>query len=210
MVKHIFLAAMLLMGTACSAQTTKLPKPNMQRQTLSVMESFQQRKSTRSYSSKLLSAQDLSDLLWATIGVNRDNGNLTAPTAMNRQEILLYVFTDKEVCSYDPKTHSLTKVADGDHRDIVAGRQEFAKTAPVSLLMVADMGKFGSDNEHARWMVGTDVGIVTQNINLFCAAANLATVTRGTMDQQAIQKLLGLKENQIPVINNPVGYMSEK
>ncbi|MBQ9641692.1 MAG: SagB/ThcOx family dehydrogenase [Bacteroidaceae bacterium] len=201
---------MLLMGTACSAQTTKLPKPNMQRQTLSVMESFQQRKSTRSYSSKLLSAQDLSDLLWATIGVNRDNGNLTAPTAMNRQEILLYVFTDKEVCSYDPKTHSLTKVADGDHRDIVAGRQEFAKTAPVSLLMVADMGKFGSDNEHARWMVGTDVGIVTQNINLFCAAANLATVTRGTMDQQAIQKLLGLKENQIPVINNPVGYMSEK
>ncbi|MBR2154550.1 MAG: SagB/ThcOx family dehydrogenase [Bacteroidaceae bacterium] len=209
MMKHFLFAAMLLMGTACCAQTTKLPKPNMQRKTLSVMEAFKQRKSTRSYSNKQLSEQDLSDLLWATIGVNRDNGNLTAPTAMNRQEIILYVFTDKEVSLYDPKTHSLTKVADGDHRDIVAGRQDFAKTAPLSLLMVADMGKFGSNNEHARWMVGTDVGIVTQNINLFCAAANLATVTRGTMDQRAIQKLLNLNENQIPVINNPVGYMNE-
>lgn len=55
-------------------------------------------------------------------------------------------------------------------------------------------------------MVGVDVGIVCQNINLFCSAAGLCTVPRGTMDQKAIQSLLKLNANQIPVINNPVGY----
>jgi nitroreductase len=55
-------------------------------------------------------------------------------------------------------------------------------------------------------MVGVDVGIVCENINLFCSAAGLCTVPRGTMDQKAIQSLLKLNENQIPVINNPVGY----
>jgi len=74
------------------------------------------------------------------------------------------------------------------------------------LVLVADMNKFGSNNQHAQWMMGVDVGIVSENISLFCAAANLCTVPRGTMDQKAIQKLLKLDENQIPVINNPVGY----
>ena len=56
--KTIFLfVAMLLMGTACFAQTTNLPKPDMQRQTLSVMAAYQQRKSVREYSAKALSDQ---------------------------------------------------------------------------------------------------------------------------------------------------------
>lgn len=97
-------------------------------------------------------------------------------------------------------------MAAGDHRDIVAGRQDFAKSAPVSLVMVADMDKFGSNNQHAQWMVSVDTGIVCENINLFCSAAGLCTVPRGTMDAKAIQSLLGLTDNQIPLINNPVGY----
>ena len=206
MKQFALLAVALLMGTTCVAQTRNLPKPNLQRQTLSVMETFQQRKSVRDYSTKKLSEQDLSDLLWASMGVNRDNGNLTAPTAMNRQEIRLYVFDDKGVSQYDPKTHSLTQVSAGDHRDIVAGRQAFAKEAPVSLLMVGDFDKFGSKNEHAQSMVSMDAGYVSQNIDLFCAAAGLATVPRATMDVKAIQELLGLNENQVPLLNNPVGY----
>ncbi len=206
MKKLSLVAAMLLMGIACFAQTTNLPKPNMQRKTLSVMEAYQQRKSVREYNAKKLSDQDLSDLLWAAMGQNRPDGHLTAPTAMNRQEIRLYVFTDKNVTLYDPKANTLTQVASGDHRGIVASGQDFAKTAPVVLLMVADMEKFGSNNQHAQWMVAVDTGIVCENINLFCAAAGLCTVPRGTMDSKAISSLLGLNEKQIPLINNPVGY----
>ena len=71
MKKLSFVAVLLLVGTACFAQTKNLPKPNMQRKTLTVMEAYQQRKSVREYSTKQLSDQDLSDLLWAAQGKNR-------------------------------------------------------------------------------------------------------------------------------------------
>ena len=197
------------MGISCFAQTTKLPTPDMKRQTISVMETYKQRKSVREYSAKALSEQDLSDLLWAAPGQNREDGHLTSPTAMNRQEIRLYVFTEKSVSLYDPQANTLTQVASGDHRGIMASGQDFVKNAPVVLLMVADMDKFRSNNQHAQWMVAVDTGIVCENINLFCSAAGLCTVPRGTMDSKAISTLLGLNDNQIPLINNPVGYPSK-
>lgn len=209
MKKLFIVAAWLSVALIGQAQTIELPAPDMERPTHSVMQAFKYRKSVREYSPRMLTPQDLSDLLWAAGGVNRPNGNLTAPTAMNRQEIRIYVFTAEGVCLYIPKSHTLEAVTAGDHRNLIAGPQAFAKDAPVALLLVADMDKFGSTNDHARWMVGADVGIVTQNINLFCAAAGLATVPRGIMDQRGLQQLLGLTDNQIPVLNNPVGYPKE-
>lgn len=209
MKKLSLVTTFLLMGISCFAQTTKLPTPDMKRQTVSVMETYKQRKSVREYSAKALSEQDLSDLLWAAQGQNREDGHLTSPTAMNRQEIRLYVFTEKSVSLYDPQANTLTQVASGDHRGIMASGQDFVKNAPVVLLMVADMDKFRSNNQHAQWMVAVDTGIVCENINLFCSAAGLCTVPRGTMDSKAISTLLGLNDNQIPLINNPVGYPSK-
>lgn len=209
MKKLSLVTTFLLMGISCFAQTTKLPPPDMKRQTISVMETYKQRKSVREYSAKALSEQDLSDLLWAAQGQNREDGHLTSPTAMNRQEIRLYVFTEKSVSLYDPQANTLTQVASGDHRGIMASGQDFVKNAPVVLLMVADMDKFRSNNQHAQWMVAVDTGIVCENINLFCSAAGLCTVPRGTMDSKAISTLLGLNDNQIPLINNPVGYPSK-
>ena len=203
MKKQSLVTTFLLMGISCFAQTTKLPTPDMKRQTISVMETYKQRKSVREYSAKALSEQDLSDLLWAAQGQNREDGHLTSPTAMNRQEIRLYVSL------YDPQANTLTQVASGDHRGIMASGQDFVKNAPVVLLMVADMDKFRSNNQHAQWMVAVDTGIVCENINLFCSAAGLCTVPRGTMDSKAISTLLGLNDNQIPLINNPVGYPSK-
>lgn len=209
MKKQSLVTTFLLMGISCFAQTTKLPTPDMKRQTISFMETYKQRKSVREYSAKALSEQDLSDLLWAAQGQNREDGHLTSPTAMNRQEIRLYVFTEKSVSLYDPQANTLTQVASGDHRGIMASGQDFVKNAPVVLLMVADMDKFRSNNQHAQWMVAVDTGIVCENINLFCSAAGLCTVPRGTMDSKAISTLLGLNDNQIPLINNPVGYPSK-
>ena len=209
MKKLSLVTTFLLMGISCFAQTTKLPTPDMKRQTISVMETYKQRKSVREYSAKALSEQDLSDLLWAAQGQNREDGHLTSPTAMNRQEIRLYVFTEKSVSLYDPQANTLTQIASGDHRGIMASGQDFVKNAPVVLLMVADMDKFRSNNQHAQWMVAVDTGIVCENINLFCSAAGLCTVPRGTMDSKAISTLLGLNDNQIPLINNPVGYPSK-
>lgn len=200
----IFMCAVL---TSCAgvAQDVQLPLPDKSRG-LSLMQALSQRQSVRDFSDKQLSEQDLADLLWAALGRNRDNGKLTAPTALNKQEIRLFVFTKDGVAEYMPQTHSLRNIVEGDHREKVAGGQDFVKMAPVSLVMVADMEKFGGDDERSRMMVSVDAGIVSQNINLFCAAVGLSTVPRASMDAKAIQTVLGLSHRQIPIMNNPVGY----
>ncbi|MCR5393995.1 MAG: SagB/ThcOx family dehydrogenase [Bacteroidales bacterium] len=205
MKKLLLTVACTMLSIAAIAQT-QLPAPQKKAKTLSVMEALSTRHSERAFSDRALTPQELSNLLWAATGVNRPDGHITAPTAMNKQEIRLYVFTVDGVYEYLPQTHELREWAKGDHRAIVAGRQEFAKSAPVSLVMVGDYNKFGNSNDHARQMVAVDAGIMCQNINLYCAAAGLATVPRATMDVSAIVKLLGLNSNQQPILNNPVGF----
>lgn len=209
-IRNMLMAAMILTGAgACAQQVTNLPKPNLQRKTTGVMEAFNQRHSTREFSAKELSTQDLSDLLWAAQGQNRTDGRLTSPTAMNKQEIRLYVFSAKGVALYNPQANTLTTVAQGDHRALLAGGQEFVKTAPAVLLYVADADKFGNTDASSWRMMYADAGIVAENVNLFCSAAGLVTVPRAMMDAAGIQKLLGLNANQQPVLNNPVGYPKE-
>ena len=172
-----------------------------------MMEALWQRKTDRTFSDKKLSEKELANLLWAACGINRpENGKRTNPTARNLQEISLYVFFPEHVCLYDHKTHSLKTVATGDHRKLLATGQDFVLQAPVTLLTVVDMSKYTKRDEVALTMAAADAGIVSQNINLFCAAFGLNTVTRGSMDREAISKLLGLTADQMPVLNNPVGH----
>lgn len=188
------------------AQEIKLPVPD-KTGGISVMEAFWQRKTDRKFSNKVLSEKELSNLLWAACGVNRaDSGKRTNPTANNAQEISVYVFLSDCVCMYDHSTHSLKTVVDGDHRNILAMGQDFVLQVPVTLVIVVDMEKFGDRYEMMQPMGAADAGIVSQNINLFCAAYGLCTVTRGTMNREAVSKLLGLTEKQIPMLNNPVGH----
>ena len=92
----------------------------------------------------------------------------------------------------------------------VAAGQDFAATAPACLILVADLSKLGDASaERTRLMGAADVGIVSQNISLFCAAAGLSTVPRATMDSATLREALGLSEAQLPVLNHPVGYPAE-
>lgn len=205
--KKLIVCAFALMSTmATMAQDIQLPAVNMKQKTKSMMETLASRHSVREYSNKMLSNQDLSNLCWAACGRSRDNQHRTAPTAMNKKEIRLYVFTAKGAYEYQPVENKLKLVAKGDNRKMIAGGQEFAATAPVSLVMVMDFNLFGSTNEHAKLMTCVDAGIVCENINLYCEAAGLCTVPRATMDAAAISKLLNLTDKQVPILNNPVGY----
>ena len=154
----------------------------------------------------MLSDQDLSNLLFASVGVNRENGKLTSPTASNKQEIRVFVFTAEGVCEYINAENSLRPVARGDHRGLIAGRQDWVKTVPVILLIVADEKIFGGSDERSKLVMGVDAGIVSENINLFCAGTGLVTRPRMSMDTAGIKALLGLDDTQTPLLNNPVGY----
>ncbi len=87
--------------------------------------------------------------------------------------------------------------------------QDFVLKAPVSLVMVIDFDKFTVKGDNALMMGCVDAGNVSENINLFCQSVGMATVPRATMDVEGIRKLLGLSDQQLPVMNNPVGFPAE-
>ena len=199
-----------MVATLTFAQDIKLPAVDVKQKSLSVVEALATRHSVRTYSSKELSNQELSNLCWAACGVSRNNDFRTSPTARNRKEIRLFVFTTKGVYEYLPVENILKEKAKGDHRKLVAGTQGFSQDfvleAPVSLVMVVDLEKLGGQDERSKMMGCVDAGNVSENVNLYCQSVGLCTVPRATMDISGISTLLGLSDKQIPVMNNPVGY----
>ena len=199
-----------MVASSTLAQDIKLPAVDLKQNSLSVVETLATRHSVRTYSSQELTNQELSNLCWAACGVSRNNDFRTSPTARNRKEIRLYVFTKKGVYEYQPVENLLKEVAKGDQRKLVAGTQGFSQDfvleAPVSLVMVMDLEKLGGQDERSVMMGCVDVGNVSENVNLYCQSVGLCTVPRATMDTNGIRTLLGLNEKQIPVMNNPVGY----
>jgi SagB-type dehydrogenase family enzyme len=171
------------------------------------MKVFNNRKSDREFAPDRLKPSDLSNLLWATNGINRPDGKRTAPSARNVQDVDVYVIMAEGAYFYDAKEHALNPVTPGDHREAVAAGQDFAKTAPISLILVSDLSRLSDDvNERTKLMGAVDVGIVCQNLNIVCAGLGLATVPRATMNHDALKTVLKLKDTQLLLINNPVGY----
>ena len=197
--------ATMIFASACTAQDVQLPAPQ-KAGGKTIIESLWSRQSGNEFSDRKLSDQDLSNLLFAAIGVNREDGRITSPTARNFQEIRVFVFTADGVSEYLNKENKLKHLADGDHRDLVAGQQDWVKGAPVSLVIAADEKKFGSSDERSKLMMAVDAGIASENINIFCAGTGLVTRPRGSMDHDGIKKLLNLDDSITLLMNNPVGY----
>jgi len=209
MKRVLFVFITLLIVTTMQAQELKVIKLNAPNKTKgeAVMKVFSERGSNREFAQKDLTPQDLSDLLWATNGINRPDGKRTAPSAKNVQDVDVYVIMKEGAYLYDASEHALKPVAKGDYRGAVAGPQDFVKTAPVSILLATELSRLGNTSaEHTKLMGAVDVGIVCQNINIACAGLGLATVPRATMDQEELRKVLKLTDTQLLLMNNPVGY----
>lgn len=176
---------------------------------VTLMQALSDRKSQREFAAGQLSLEELSTLLWAANGVNREDGRRTAPSAVNSQDIDIYVCMASGAYLYDAKQRLLTRITTEDLRPAVSGRQPMA--APVFLVMVADISRYPEGLASQRQLVESfacmDAGYVSGNIGLYCAAAGLATVPRASMDKEALAKALHLTDTQFPVLNNPVGYM---
>ena len=172
-----------------------------------LMQALNERKSMREFSSAELSPQVLSDLLWATCGINRPGkGGRTAPTAKNMQEIDLYVVKAEGVYIYDPKENTLVPAFAGDIRAVTGG-QPFVKDAAGDLVFVADLSKMGGMSaENQNFYAATDTGFMSENTYLFCASEGLNTVVRGWVDKPALEKAMKLRPDQKVVLAQTVGY----
>lgn len=202
--KIISFFILVLFATNMNAQESKkLPQPDMQLN-VKLTEALQNRKSDREFKADAISDEQLSLLLWAACGMNRaDKKLLTIPTAINAQDIQVYVCNKEGVMLYQPYENSLLKICDNDVRDLLAERQQNMKNAPLFLLIVSNQEKFRQPNEIFGAM---DAGYSSQNICLMCAALGLKTVPRAMMNKEAVAKTLGFNEKQILELNHPIGY----
>lgn len=205
---------------AQNAEVIKLPPPQMEGG-MPLMNALKLRQSTRgNFGPEVkLSMQVLSNLLWAADGVNRTGGHRTAPSAADWQNVEIYLTTADGVFVYDAVNRALKVVTKEDVRATAgldgsgAMKQDFAKTAPLSLVYVADMAK----TKGMKYQ-GQDVGIpwsyagagtIAQNVYLFCASEGLACILRAMLDEVQVAKSFKLRPDQKVILTQTVAQFKK-
>jgi hypothetical protein len=156
----------------------------------SVLAALKERKTIRTIRDEKLSAQMLSNLLWAAWGVNRKSGPFgqvgrTAASASNSQEIDLYVVLPEGTYIYEAVSHRLDPVVAGDLRTKVGahGQGGPMTKAPVILIYVVDIAKYSKsrlqepglrDIEIQKSYYNVATGLIAGNVYLFAASQGLA------------------------------------
>jgi hypothetical protein len=171
-----------------------------------LMQALAARQSQREFVATALPDQTLSDVLWACAGVNRTElGGRTAPSAMNAQEVDVYVALARGLYRYEPKAHVLHLVVAMDVRR-VTGYQDFVDTAPLDLVYVADHSRMKTiPATHRESFASVAAGAMAQNVYLYCASTGLATVMRAWFDRTALGQSMGLDADQQILLTQTVG-----
>ena len=177
-----------------------------------LMQALSDRRSTRSFRDEPLSEQMLANLLWAAFGVNRPaSGKRTAPSARNWQEIDIYVCLESGCYQYRAELHALVLRVRDDIRAFT-GTQAFVAQAPVNVVYVADFSRMhGATEDQKKFYSAADAGFISQNVYLFCASEDLATVVRGLVDRTTLAEKMRLGTDQKIILAQTIGYpeMSE-
>lgn len=206
-------AALWWLNTAVgnAAELKPIPLPAAQTEGgKPLMQALKQRKTTREIKADKLPAQVLANLLWAGFGINRPgSGHRTAPSAMNSQELDLYVALPEGLFVYEAKPHQLKPVLDKDLRAKVSG-QPFATNAPVVLIYVADLPRLTKSRpERREFYAAIDTGCISQNIYLCCASEGLATVVFD-LDRAPLAAAMKLGPEQEIILAQAVGYPKDE
>jgi len=217
MLKKVFLCVAIIFCFASSSiaaelSPIKLLPPDM-KGGKSLMQSLQERKTSRSFSTKKLPIEVLSSLMWAACGINRpDSGKRTTPSALNWQEIDVYVAMEEGLYLYNAKAHVLEPVFKSDLRKnttvFLQPSRSSVANAPLQLIYVVDYSKmsFVTNDEDKKLYSSTDTGFIAQNVYLYCASEGLATVIRGMVDRDALTKDMKLRDKQKIILVQAVGY----
>lgn len=176
-----------------------------------LMEALNDRASSREFSEQDLSQQQLSNLLWAAWGINREaDGKRTAPSSSNRQEMDVYVTLKSGLYLYDAKANALKQIHNRDIR-VFTGAQDFVAKAAVNLVYVADLTKRGLKD--GQQITDTDLlsswantGLMAQNVYLFCASEELSCVIRAMIPRDKLAPEMGLKPLQAIILAQTVGF----
>jgi nitroreductase len=201
----LFLVLLSFPGWGSELKPIVLPKPQMHGGK-PLLEALKDRKTVRDFRPGNLEPQMLGNLLWAAFGINRpENDHRTAPSAMNSQEVRIYVALREGVYLYEPKAHALQPVLGEDLRARTGG-QPFAKDAAAVLIYVADLPRLEKAKPDTRpFYAGIDTGCIVQNVYLFCASEGLGAVVYD-LNRDPLSVALNLGPEQKIILAQAVGY----
>ncbi len=235
----LLLAACILMPSAAwsgkynlehnSIATVNLPKPKLTSD-YSIEKVLNERRSVRSYEDEPLTLEEVSQLLWSAYGITYTRESMpafirggfkTAPSAGARYPLEIYLVVGDVkgllpgIYWYVPEGHVIHRLADGDVRlDLQAAclSQKFAGEAPVSIVWSAVYErcteKYGERGQERY--VCMDLGHSAQNVYLQCGSLGLGTCAIGAFTDEALKKLIGMTEEEVPLYVMPIGRLPRK
>ena len=189
-----------------SLEPIHLPPPDTS-DGMPLMKALSNRTSTKEFSTRTLPPEIVSNLLWAAFGINRpDSGKRTAASAVNCQDIDIYVVLENAAYVYQPKEHCLIPVLNRDVRSLAA-TQGYAQVAPINLVYVSDQGKMADFAQDKKPIYAAfHAGSISQNVYLYAASAGLGAVVRDSVDRTRLKQALNLSDDQVIVMAQSVGY----
>lgn len=198
MKKTLFAALILVLFVSFNVHTKQavireLPEP-AKTGGKPLMEVISTRKTDRSFSSRSLDAQTLSNILYAAWGISHD-GKRTIPTSQNQQNLSVYAVMADGIWKYNAGENALEMIADTNVRPLFE-TQDFVKGAPLILVYV------GSDAKNSPMHAGS----AYQNVGLYAASYGLNNVVRGYFDRVKAAEALGLQNDEHVIISQVVGW----
>ena len=183
-----------IMATSAMAADIKLPAPDKTNET-TLIQALEKRHSDREFSDKPVDNQTLGTLLWVAYGINRTDGKRTIPTALDKKDLNIYVFNKDGIWLYDAPTHTLKQQSAENRLDLFQ-MQDYMNAVSTVLVYT------GSTEDYATMHAGS----AYQNVELYTAANDMASIVRGYFDHEKVQEALDLPAGQRVIISQAIGW----
>ena len=187
-------------GGASDGEMIVLP-PFEKNNTFPLDRALLERKSAGSFAERPLSQEELSRLLWATTGVNREDGHRTTPSGQGKYSVDVLVALPAGVYRYEPKGHRLVRILAEDIREKIPNQDPFKKAAMVVLYVI------NKDRAGRIEFADLEIGCMGQNLYLEAAALGMGSRIIANIKAADVTKILGLSDNQILRIAQVTGSM---
>jgi hypothetical protein len=194
MLKTIGVLMVSFMATSALAADIKLPAPD-KTNTTTLIQALEQRHSDREFSDKAIDNQTLSSILWAAYGVNRTDGKRTIPTALDKKDLNVYVFNSDGIWLYDANENTLKQQSSENKLDLFR-LQDYMNAVSTVLVYT------GSTEDYAVMHAGA----AYQNVELYAAANNMASIVRGYFEHEKVAQALNLPAGQRVIISQAIGW----
>lgn len=209
----VFFILVLLAPVMAGGEEMKvieLTKPRLKGD-VSVEEAIQKRRSVRSYSPKELSAEDISQLLWACQGITDQGRGLRAsPSAGALYPLEIYLAKSDGLYHYIVDRHALEALSDKDPRPALAEAaygQRFVAEAGIDIIVCAVYERITAKyGERGIRYTDMEAGHAAENVFLQAVALGLDSVAVGAFGDVAVSKVLGLPAGVKPLYILSVGY----